>query len=54
MKGTLAILNTVIKKGHQVPSYPNEFVDKWVSCEVFGIRDHQHCEKLTKRKIYRI
>ena len=27
MKGTWAILNTVIKKGHQAPSYPQEFVD---------------------------
>ena len=27
MKGTWAILNTIIKKGHQAPSYPQEFVD---------------------------
>ena len=27
MKGTWAILNTVIKKGHQTSSYPQEFVD---------------------------
>ena len=26
MKETWAILNTVIKKGHQAPSYPQEFV----------------------------
>ena len=25
--GTWAILNNVIKKGHQTPSYPREFVD---------------------------
>ena len=27
MKGTWAILNNIIKKGHQAPSYPQEFVD---------------------------
>ena len=27
MKGTWAFLNTIIKKGHQAPSYPQEFVD---------------------------
>ena len=27
MKGTWAILNTVIEKGHQASSYPQEFVD---------------------------
>ena len=27
MKGTWAIFNTIIKKGHQAPSYPQEFVD---------------------------
>ena len=26
-KGTWAILNTIIKKCHQAPSYPQEFVD---------------------------